>query len=230
MPITPDPDYRDYVQRWTDAYESANYDDGLAGWFLSRSHAWCEQPFGPERRFDDVLEVGAGTGVHIDFVRHAFGRYVMTDTNTGMLDRLNAERRQRAGEAIVVCGADATRLGFANASFDRLIATHVLEHLPRPHEVLKEWARVVRPGGVISILLPCDPGMAWRIGRGLGPRRKFRALGIDYDYWMAREHINSIDKLISFIRYYFPRLDEDWHPLRIPSIDANLFYIAHATV
>jgi ubiquinone/menaquinone biosynthesis C-methylase UbiE len=230
MPITPDPDYDDYMRRWTGAYEGANYEGGLAGWFLRRSHAWCEQPFGPQRRFDEVLEVGAGTGVHIDFVRHAFGRYVISDLSTGMLEGVGAARRRRAGETVVVRREDATRLGCADASVDRLIATHVLEHLPRPHEVLKEWARVVRPGGVISIVLPCDPGMAWRFGRSLGPRRKFQALGIDYDYWMAREHINPIDKLVSFIRYYFRRLDESWHPLRVPSVDANLFYIAHATV
>jgi ubiquinone/menaquinone biosynthesis C-methylase UbiE len=230
MPITPDPDLDEYLQRWTGAYEGANYDQGLAAWFLRRSHLWCEQAFGPERRFDEVVEVGAGTGVHIDFVRHAFRRYLITDLSTGMLDRVGAGRRRRAGEDVIVRNEDATQLSFENARFDRLIATHVLEHLPRPHEVLKEWARVVRPGGVISIVLPCDPGIAWRLGRSLGPRRKFKALGIDYDYWMSREHINPVNNLVNFIRYYFSRVDESWFPMRVPSIDANLFYIAHATV
>jgi len=230
MPIAPDPNLDEYLQRWTQAYEGANYDTGLAAWFLRRSHFWCEQAFDPEASFDEVLEVGAGTGVHIDFVRHAFRRYLITDLSTGMLERVGAARRRREGEEVVVGSEDATRLSFPSAIFDRLIATHVLEHLPRPHEVLREWARVVRPGGVISIVLPCDPGIAWRLGRSLGPRRKFQALGIDYDYWMAREHINPVNNLVSLIRYYFADVREGWFPLRIPSIDANLFYIAHAIV
>jgi SAM-dependent methyltransferase len=230
MPITPDPSYDDYVRRWTAAYEGENYSHGLAAWFLRRSHRWCEQAFLPSQRFDDVVEVGAGTGVHIDFVRHAYRRYFITDLNTSMLERAGPQRRARQGGQVVVRAEDATRLGFEDASVDRLIAAHVLEHLPRPDRVLNEWARVVRPGGVISIVLPCDPGIAWRLGRSLGPRRRFQALGIDYDYWMAREHINPIGNLVNFIRYYFPRLREQWLPLRVPSIDANLFYIAHAIV
>ena len=230
MPITPDPSYDDYLRRWTAAYEGANYKRGPAAWFLRRSHFWCEQAFGPSRRFDEVVEVGAGTGVHIDFVRHSYGRYLITDLNTSMLERVGRQRRGREGGEVVVHNEDATHLSFKDASVDRLIATHVLEHLPHPHRVLKEWARVVRPGGVISIVLPCDPGVAWRLGRSFGPRRSFQALGIDYDYWMAREHINPVGNLVSFIRYYFSKVQEQWFPLRVPSTDANLFYIAHATL
>ena len=109
---------------------------------------------------------------------------------------------------IVVAVEDATKLSFENASFDRLIATHVLEHLYRPHEVLREWARVLRPGGTLSIVLPCDPGLLWRIGRRFGPRARAHAQGIPYDYAMAREHVNSITNLVTFINYYFSDIEQ----------------------
>jgi phosphatidylethanolamine/phosphatidyl-N-methylethanolamine N-methyltransferase len=223
--VRPDPDYNDYLAKWTKAYEGKNYDDGLAGYFLSKSHEWCERPFPESRHFPRTLEVGAGTGIHLRYVRHGFDEYVMTDLNPPML----AQAANRAGGCVTVEAQDATALTYDDASFDRLIATHILEHLPAPHKVVREWMRVLKPGGVMSIVLPCDPGMAWRLGRCIGPRRKFTQVGIDYDYWMAREHINSINNLVSFLRFYFDSMEEQWLPLRVPSMDANLFYVAHIT-
>src|SRR3546814_5800995 len=91
---------------------------------------------------------------------------------------------------------DATRLSLADGSVDRLIACHVLEHLHHPHDVLREWYRVLRKGGVLSILLPCDPGVLWRVGRMFGPRANAERAGIEYDYLMAREHVNPINNLV----------------------------------
>jgi len=219
-----DPDHDDYLRRWSEMYDHGNYGKGLAGHFLKRSHSWCERPFGPEVFFPRVLEVGAGTGMHLRYVRHRFDEYLMTDLNPPMLAKIRVDAH--AGR-VTTAQADATALQYPDRSFDRLIATHVLEHMPSPHLALREWARVLKPGGMLSLVLPCDPGMAWRIGRAVGSRGKFVRAGIDYDYWMAREHVNAINNLVAFVRYYFQDLHEQWMPLRVPSMDLNLFYIAH---
>ena len=227
--MRPEPDYAEYHQKWTDEYEHFNYDRSLSAIFLRKSHSVCERRWATER-FLQVIEVGSGSGVHVDFVRHDFHRYLMTDRSTQMLEKARASGRWSGRRGLEIAEADATRLDFADGSFDRLIAAHVLEHLPRPHEVLREWARVVKPGGVLSVVLPCDPGLWWRIGRHLGPRATAYRAGINYDYWIAREHINPINNLVSFLRFHFEDLDETWYPTRIPSIDLNLFYVAHARV
>ena len=222
-----DPDHDDYMQRWAAMYEGKNYNEGLAGYFLTKSHQWCEDMLDPSEFFPRVLEVGAGTGIHLSHVKHGFDEYVMTDLNAPML--VSAQRRTEGHQGKVTAMAqDATKLDFPDASFNRVIATHVLEHLPKPHEVLREWQRVLKPGGLLSIILPCDPGLGWRLGRTVGARQKFIKAGIEYDYWMAREHINAINGLVAFIRYYFPEgKRERWSPLRIPSMDLNLFYLVH---
>lgn len=222
-----DPSHQEYIQRWSELYEDLNYNAGLAGYFLKKSHAWCEQRFGEEDYFPRVVEVGAGSGVHLDYVRHRFDEYVMTDLNPPMLDRIQSSGRSGR---VVTSREDACSLSFPDASFDRLIAAHVLEHLVNPHEVLREWARVVKPGGVMTLVLPCDPGLGWRLGRALGSRGKFIRAGIQYDYWMAREHVNPINNLVPFLRYYFEDISEQWLPMRVPSMDLNLFYIAHLKV
>jgi len=121
-------------------------------------------------------------------------------------------------------------LSYDDNSFDRIIAAHVLEHIYYPHLVLKEWRRVVKDGGVISIVIPTDPGVAWRLGRHFGPRKNAISQGIDYDYIMAREHINSCNNLISLIQYYFTERKEAWWPFPIVSIDLNLFFVCHVVV
>ncbi len=226
--MRPDPSHEEYMRQWVSLYEATNYDQGLAGYFLSRSHAWLENAFAPDREFPRVLEVGAGTGIHLRHVRHRFREYVLTDGSADMLRQVQLPA-DRAG-SVQLRVADACHLEFEDDGFDRLIATHVLEHLERPWEVLREWHRVVKPGGVISLILPRDPGLGWRLGRQLVARGKFVKAGMEYDYWMAREHINPINNLVALLRYYFPERQESWAPLRIPSMDLNLFYLAHLKV
>jgi phosphatidylethanolamine/phosphatidyl-N-methylethanolamine N-methyltransferase len=229
--MTPDPDHAEYLTKWSQVYERLNYQQGVAGYFLKKSHEWAEKAFTTTHKFSRVLEVGAGTGLHLGFVRHSFDEYWVTDINPPMLDKFShANEGKKGGGKILVKREDASKLSFESESFDRLVAAHVLEHLPTPHDVLREWNRVLKPGGVMSLVLPCDPGLAWRLGRYTGPRRKFTAAGIDYDYWMAREHINPINNLVSLIRYYFDSIDEQWLPFFVPSMDLNLFYVAHITV
>ena len=152
----------------------------------------------------------------------------MTDGSDDML-KIASEKYadQLLNNSVVIEKQDATSLTYSDHSFDRLIATHVLEHLPNPVQVLKEWNRVIRPQGVISIVLPCDPGMLWRLGRHLGPRRNAKKLGIAYDYLQAAEHINSIFNLIVFIRHHYEDVSELWYPTRVPVPDLNLFYVCH---
>lgn len=220
-----EPDLELYLRQFEDNYEKLNYAGNLSSRVLAHSHAVLEKAFGPGDRFAQVLEVGAGSGQHPGYVRHQFDNYWITDGNGRMLDQARARWGDDPRYRYQV--EDARSLSFEKASFDRVIATHVLEHIVHPHEVLREWARLVRPGGVLSLILPCDPGLAWRLGRCLGVRQRATRAGLDYDYWMAREHVNSIFNLVTFIDYYFEDVQETWWPLRVPLADVNLIYAAN---
>ncbi len=224
-----DPSYQEYFKRWSELYQDTNYDKGLTGFFLKRSHQWSEKDFGDNSYFEKVLEVGAGTGEHLKYVRHGFREYWLTDLNPPFLDQIASHKTHSKQGKICIEKQDATALTFAEESFDRVIAAHVLEHLVHPEKTLREWMRVLKPGGILTVLLPCDPGVGWRLGRFLVARNKFIEAGIDYDYWIAREHVNPINNSVTFIRYYFPKLKESWLPMKIPSIDLNLFYVANIT-
>jgi ubiquinone/menaquinone biosynthesis C-methylase UbiE len=223
-----EPDLAVYHRQFEANYEALNYAKNLSSRVLAHSHTLLEKAFGPNDYFPSVLEVGAGSGIHFASVRHRFDTYLMTDANPHMLEQ--AKAKTRGDPRFRFQMEDAARLSFPDRSFDRLIATHVLEHLIQPHEVLREWARLVKPGGYLSIVLPCDPGFAWRLGRNFGVRQRAEAAGMEYSYWMAREHVNSIWNLVTFIRYYFDDVRALWWPMGVPFADLNLIYAANIRV
>jgi SAM-dependent methyltransferase len=95
----------------------------------------------------DVLEVGAGTGklwTHVDHLGRGL-RLTLTDFSPAMCERLRAI----PGARVEQC--DAADLPFPDASFDTVIANHMLYHLDDPDAALREFARVLRPGGRFAV-------------------------------------------------------------------------------
>ena len=100
----------------------------------------------------DVLDVGCGTG---DFLR-LLAPIVSPGTAVGvdLSETMIAEARQRSAENV---GNLSFRVGsvlelpFPAESFDRVIATQLLLHVPNPQRALVEIKRVLAPSGVVSI-------------------------------------------------------------------------------
>jgi ubiquinone/menaquinone biosynthesis C-methylase UbiE len=223
-----EPDYGAYLTQFEENYEKLNYSGNLSSKVLSHSHVVLENAFNENDHFSEVLEIGAGSGQHPLTVKHSFDKYLITDGNDRMLDQ--ARDRFKGDDRYDYQVEDARKLSFEDHSFDRVIATHVLEHLINPHEILREWTRVIKPGGTLSLVLPCDPGFAWRFGRMIGVRKRAESAGLEYDYWMAREHVNSIFNLNTFINYYYKNVEATWWPLRVPLPDLNLIYAANIKI
>jgi len=94
-----------------------------------------------------LLDVGCGGG------RHAFeGR--RRGLAVVALDRDGAECKElRAGDVAAVNG-DVVRLPFPDASFDRVVAAEILEHVADDGAAAAELARVLRPGGLLAVTVP----------------------------------------------------------------------------
>jgi SAM-dependent methyltransferase len=99
----------------------------------------------------DVLEVGCGTGLlwTIGWANETSDfSLTLTDLSAGMV----AETEplvQRSIANVTGLAADAQNLPFADDSFDVVIANQMLYHVPEPTQALREFARVLRPGGVL---------------------------------------------------------------------------------
>jgi ubiquinone/menaquinone biosynthesis C-methylase UbiE len=105
---------------------------------------------------DAVLEVGCGTGDFTHNLQSAAGQsgvVVGIDLSSTMVT--TARNRSEGGAATPrFCVADATRLPFADATFDACTAERVLFHLEQPERAVAEVARVVRPGARVALFEP----------------------------------------------------------------------------
>ena len=108
---------------------------------------------------DRVLDVATGTGMVAEELVRRYGcRVVGLDQSEDML----RVARSRAGvfEDLVVGRAE--HLPFPDASFDHLTFTYLLRYVDDPAAVMRELARVVKPGGRIAALEFGLPTGVWR--------------------------------------------------------------------
>ncbi len=54
-----------------------------------------------------------------------------------------------------VLRGDATKLPFADGTFDRVVTSEVLEHIQDDVGAIAELARVLKPGGTLGVTVPC---------------------------------------------------------------------------
>ncbi len=96
-----------------------------------------------------ILEVGCGGGALLAFLEGRGHEAVGVDILEEAV-RLAAE----AAPSSRVVLARADDLPFADGSFDRLVSHHLVEHLDDLPAALREWRRVLRPGGSLAICTP----------------------------------------------------------------------------
>ncbi|MGY1794863.1 demethylmenaquinone methyltransferase [Geodermatophilus sp. SYSU D00525] len=93
---------------------------------------------------DVVLDVAAGTAVSTVELAAGGVRAVACDFSQGML-------RAGAGRPVPKVAGDAMALPFADASVDGLVVSFGLRNVADPDAALREFARVVRPGGRLVV-------------------------------------------------------------------------------
>ena len=93
-----------------------------------------------------VLDVGTGPG----YAAQAAAQRDAVATGVDIADEVVA-LAQRRHRGIRFLRADAEDLPFAERSFNALVSNFAINHLPRPERAIREFARVVVPGGWIAL-------------------------------------------------------------------------------
>lgn len=99
-----------------------------------------------------VLDVGAGSCPYRDAFAHC-------DYRTQDFTALQGVqlRHGEYGQIDYVC--DAAAIPVEDACFDVVLCTEMLEHVPRPEQVIAEFARILKPGGCLLMTAPLGSGL-----------------------------------------------------------------------
>ena len=177
-------------------------DAGIAGWSLSglqtrlrffRRH-W-RAPVAPAL----YLDVGCGAGTYARWLAEQGMRVVGLDYSIPTL----VKARGRTPQTIGLCAGDALNMPFADAVFDGVLCFGLLQAVSDSGAVVRELARVVKPGGELWIDALNGSGAAARIERA---RLAWRGKGIHLRYESPRHvaHVLGEAGFGELHRYWLP--------------------------
>lgn len=103
---------------------------------------------------DRLLDVGCGAGRHAFAAARSGARVVALDLDDTALKDVAVTLRDVDGGPGGAVRGDTLRLPFPDATFDRIVASEILEHIPSDVAGMREIARVLRPGGTAAVTVP----------------------------------------------------------------------------
>lgn len=175
------------------------------------------------KEFLTTLEIGAGLGNHLKYEKLCEKRknhYIALEIRENV-----AKKFQEIHPNMKIEIGDCQKpLSFSDGYFDRILAIHVLEHLPNLPSAIKEMYRLCKkPQGQFSVVIPCEGGLLYTLARKISAERVFtHRYQQSYRWFIEREHINKPEEILEELEPYFHIVHKQFFPLFIPFIHCNL--------
>jgi ubiquinone/menaquinone biosynthesis C-methylase UbiE len=173
--------------------------------------------------FQRTLEIGAGIGEHLCY-EHLTPAQEANYHALELRPNMSAEIRRRFPQVQTITADCQKRLDFADGWFDRILAIHVLEHLPNLPATVRELYRLCdKERGVLSIVIPCEGGLAYGLARKISAQRLFeKRYQQPYQWFIEREHVNRPHEILAELAPYFQVASRRFFPLLMPAVFCNL--------
>ena len=173
--------------------------------------------------FRRTLEIGAGLGEHLEHERLTVEQeknYYAVELRPNM----TAALQQRFPRINAITGDCQQRLDFPDGYFDRVLAVHVLEHLPNLPAAVREMHRLCdKQSGVFSVVIPCEGSPAYTLARRISAQRIFeKRYNQSYRWFIEREHINRPHEILEELDPWFTVEHRSFFPLAVHAVFCNL--------
>ncbi len=127
-----------------------------SGGFLRRANFFKREILPFIARQGHWLDAGCGSGYFARLLAARGVHVTGVDASAPMIEAAKlANRTDISGLLNFVVIRDVVRLPFADDSFAGCLCLSVLEYVDEPYESLNELARVIKPGGVLVLSVPC---------------------------------------------------------------------------
>jgi SAM-dependent methyltransferase len=177
-----------------------------------------------------MLDIGCGDGT---FAQTLFDEPIDVGVDNSRPQMIRAQQLHGYRNLVEASGY---ALPLLDGSFGSVFSNSTLEHIPRTWEVIKEAARVLRPGGVCVITVPSEHFSRYLAGSQVLRKVGFAAGARGYERFFNRvcrhQHIEPAETWLGWLRdaglkiddwrYYYSRRDtvmlELAHYLTAPSV------------
>lgn len=186
---------------------------------FNHSYAVKNAPSG----FIKTLEIGCGDGEHLHYEKLTpiqKENYYAIDIRQNMIDSF----RKKFPEIHSSVSDCQRQMIFEENFFDRIIAIHVLEHLPDLPAAIKEIHRLCdKKNGILSIVIPCEGSLAYTLARKISAERVFvKRYKQPYKWLIEREHINVPSEIFEELNRLFVIQSSTYFPIPLPFEFCNL--------
>ncbi len=107
--------------------------------------------------------------------------------------------------------------------YDRIIAIHVLEHLPDLPKAIENMKNNLNKDGVMHIVIPCEGSLVYSICRKISAERVFKKrYHMPYEWLISSEHINKPNEIIEGLEKDFDIVNKTFFPCLVPVLFCNV--------
>lgn len=166
-----------------------------------------------------VLEIGAGLGEHLSYENLDNIEYTALELLPTMAEVI----KRRFPTVNVLVGDCQKPINLPDKYFDRVLAIHVLEHLPNLPAALAEIRRLLNSNGEFCVVIPCEGGLVYSFARIISAKRIFeKRYNMNYDWCIKSEHVNTAKEIVEELQKFFIIKKRQFFPFFIPSVTLNL--------
>jgi SAM-dependent methyltransferase len=168
---------------------------------------------------DLTLEIGAGLGAQLTYeVQSQNTKYIAMEYRWNMVQAL----RKRFPNITCCLGDCQGYLPLKAKSMDRVVAIHVLEHLPNLPACIQAIQLILKDSGLFFVVIPCEGGMAYEIARYFTSRRMFeKRYRTPYKWFIRSEHVNTAWEILEELDKHFSVIETSYYPFHLPWIHLN---------